>query len=185
MLAYIGIGSNLGDRRQWIDRAVEALRALEPAIRVLHVSAMYETEPDVTGKIAEEEKDPKHIPLFLNNVVEVETTLEPEAVLKELLGIERSMGRLRPALEDEGTPGTFRPFLSRNIDLDLLFYGDRVYRSRRLTVPHRRAHRRSFVMIPLRELNPNFIHPVLKQTVSEICREPLAPAQIRKVESSL
>lgn len=182
MLAYIGLGSNLGDREAAIRKAIERLRGMEPEVEVLRLSPLYETTAVLNGPVSEEEPDPNHIPPFLNSVAEVETRLSPEALLDRLMKIESEMGRQRPKADDEGTPGSFRPFMSRGIDLDVLFYGDRIFRSRRLSIPHPRAHRRSFVMFPMRDLCPDYMHPVLHQSVEEICLEPLEPEAIKRIE---
>lgn len=130
VIAYIGIGSNLGDRQQYIDRAIEALKKTD-GVRVLRVSSIYETEPvsDIPqGK-------------FLNGVIEAETALPPKEFLRELNRIEVSLGRKR---EVKNGP--------RTIDLDILYYGDEVLREKDLLVPHPRINEREFVLKGLREL---------------------------------
>lgn len=127
---YIGIGSNLGDRRRNIDMAIDAVRN-SPDIRLKRVSSIYETDPvsDIPqGK-------------FLNGVMEIETALTPEVLLKVLMGIEEALGRRR-ALKDG----------PRTIDLDILYYGDESVNERDLIIPHPRIREREFVMKGLREL---------------------------------
>lgn len=128
-VAYIGLGSNLGDRQANLE---EALRRLEEAgVRVAAVSGFLETEPyGVTDQ-----------PKFLNGVARVETSLAPLELLDVMLGIETSMGRVRK-----------RRWGERNIDLDLLLYDDVKMQTSKLTLPHPDMQNRDFVMIPLNEV---------------------------------
>lgn len=129
---FLGLGSNQGDRRGNLDRALEALRA-RPDVDLVRCSAVLETEPwGVTDQ-----------PGFLNAVVEVGTTLEPVELLLAAKAIEAALGR---------TP-TFR-WGPRVIDIDIIAYGRRVIASDELTVPHARCLEREFVMGPLREIAP-------------------------------
>ena len=137
MRAYVGLGSNLGDREQAIEQAV-ALLGAEPQVEVVATSTLRETEP--WGPVAQ--------PGFLNGAVEVETSLEPRALLGVLLDVERRLGRVR----DE----RFGP---RTIDLDLLVFGDAVLDEPGLTVPHPRLHERAFALEPLHELDPELVVP--------------------------
>lgn len=129
-LCYIGIGSNLGDRRGYIDRAIDALRKRADT-RVGRISSIYETAP--VGGVAQGP--------YLNGVFELSTSLDPRALLAVLQGIERSLGRVRA--------GRNAP---RTIDLDILYYGDRRIDETDLTVPHPRLFEREFVLRGLREL---------------------------------
>ena len=131
-LAYVGLGANLGDREGSIRRAAELIGARR-------LSSIRETEP---WGYADQ-------PLFLNAVAEVETELEPRALLDELLAVERQLGRDR-------TGPRFGP---RTIDLDLLLHGDAVVDEPGLTVPHPRLHQRVFVLEPLAELAPSLEIP--------------------------
>jgi len=131
--AYVGLGSNLGDREALLRASLVALES-DPAIEVVAVSSFRETEP--VGYLDQ--------PRFLNAVAALETTLAPRALLERLLAIERGLGRVR-----EGP--RFGP---RPIDLDLLLHGDAVVAEPRLTVPHPRLHERRFVLEPLAELAP-------------------------------
>ena len=144
--AYIGLGSNLGDRRDLIGRAVEALDAVE-GVTVVEQSDLYETEP-VGGA-------PQ--PKFLNGAVGVETSLTPRQLMDQLLAIERALGRTRTA-----------PNAPRAIDLDLLLYGDTVIDEETLRVPHPRMHERWFVLKPLADIAPDARHPTLDLTVHEL-----------------
>lgn len=141
---YLALGTNLGDRRANL-RA--ALRALPPPVRVLDRSAVYETPPwGLTDQ-----------PSFLNQVVRVETDLEPEALLAYLKGIERKLGRRKTA--------RYGP---RTIDLDILFYDDRVIETTDLVIPHPRLEERAFVLVPLADLTRELRHPVHGRTVEEM-----------------
>jgi 2-amino-4-hydroxy-6-hydroxymethyldihydropteridine diphosphokinase len=127
---YIGIGSNQGDRRKFIDNAIERLRDSN-RIKIKRTSSVYETEPvsDIPqGK-------------FLNAVLEIETSLNPQALLKELSRIEGELGRIRTVRNGP-----------RTIDLDILYYGDKVVEESGLVIPHPRIMEREFVLRGLREL---------------------------------
>jgi 2-amino-4-hydroxy-6-hydroxymethyldihydropteridine diphosphokinase len=138
--AYIGLGSNLGDREAMLRRALALLNGSR-GIEVLAVSRFRETEP--VGFTDQ--------PRFVNAVAELETELEPRPLLEALLGVEQALGRTR-----EGP--RFGP---RTIDLDLLVYEDRVVDEPGLRVPHPRLHERAFVLEPLAELRPALIVPGL------------------------
>ena len=136
--AYIGLGSNLGDRERMLWGAVHML-AFNPEVDVVAVSSISETDP--VG-FADQ-------PRFLNAAVAIDTELGPRALLDLLLSIERELGRTR-----EGP--RFGP---RTIDLDLLLYGDEVVDEPGLTLPHPRLHERRFVLEPLAELDPDLTVP--------------------------
>jgi 2-amino-4-hydroxy-6-hydroxymethyldihydropteridine diphosphokinase len=138
--AYIGLGSNLGDREAMLRGALARLNA-SPGIRVLAVSRFRETEP--VGFTDQ--------PMFVNAAAAVETELAPRPLLEALLAIERAMGRTR-----EGP--RFGP---RTIDLDLLLYEDRVVDEPGLRIPHPRLHERAFVLEPLADLDSALIVPGL------------------------
>jgi 2-amino-4-hydroxy-6-hydroxymethyldihydropteridine diphosphokinase len=131
--AYVGLGSNLGDREAMLRRALELL-GTRSGVRVLRVSSFRETAP--VGLTEQ--------PDFVNAAAEIETTLGARDVLGVLLGVERELGR-------ERVGPRFGP---RTIDLDLLLYGDAIVDEPGLTIPHSRLHERRFVLEPLAELNP-------------------------------
>ena len=135
--AYIGLGSNLGDRAGVIADAVSALGS-HPEIEVVRVSTLRETEP----------WGPVEQPRFLNGAVAVETAIAPRALLGVLLDVERRLGRVR---HERWGP--------RTIDLDLLLYGDAVIDEPGLTVPHPRLRERAFVLEPLLELDRSLVVP--------------------------
>ena len=157
-LVYIGLGSNVGDRKLYIDRALDLL-AKTVAIRA--VSSIYETDP-VGYKIQAP---------FLNGVAEIQTSISPHDLLKRLKKIETEVGR-QPR---------FR-WGPREIDLDILMYGDRIIDTPNLTIPHPEMYRRDFVLIPLREIAKNLVHPVLQKEIQDFrCPEPM---QVRRFAKS-
>jgi len=149
MLTYIGIGSNLGDKRKNIRRAIEALGS-DPRNRLVRCSPLYCTEP--VGKTDQD--------WFVNGVVSLETLMGPGELLGFLLSVEKKMGRRR---EEKWGP--------RTIDLDILFYGDQILEDADLSIPHPRLQERRFVLVPLRDVAPDLVHPVLGKPVSRILAE--------------
>ncbi|PIQ83762.1 MAG: 2-amino-4-hydroxy-6-hydroxymethyldihydropteridine diphosphokinase [Candidatus Omnitrophica bacterium CG11_big_fil_rev_8_21_14_0_20_63_9] len=147
---FIGIGSNEGDRLTMISQAIRQLSATR-GIRLVQMATIRETDP-VGGPPQER---------YLNTVIEIETELAPPALLRTLQGIEHALGRRRQA--ERWGP--------RTIDLDLLLYDDRILHDPSLTVPHPRMHERRFVLEPLAELAPAFIHPVIKRDIAALLRE--------------
>ena len=146
-VAYVAVGSNLGDRAGHIAAALQRLRET-PGVATVRASSLLENP--AVGM-------PAGSPPFLNGVAEVGTTLGPRALLSRLLDIERSLGRER-----------HRKWDSRPIDLDLLLYAGRVLDEPDLKLPHPRMHERRFVLGPLAELAPDVVHPVLGKRISEL-----------------
>ena len=145
--AFIGIGSNLGDRRANCREARERLQEL-PQTRVMKESSLYESEPHGNAKT-----------WFGNSVIEIETELGPVDLLKQLKVIETAMGRKRVRGKRWG---------SRVIDLDILFYDKEIINKRNLKIPHPRLAKRRFVLVPLSELAPQLVHPALNVSVSAL-----------------
>jgi len=156
-LVYIALGSNVGDRAATLARAVEEMN--QAGLRVLRQSSLYATQP-VGG--------PPQA-WFLNAVVEVETDWMPLRLLHALQKIELSLGRRRMVIRGP-----------RTLDLDVLFYGGSVIRSRELEVPHPRLPLRRFVLAPLAELAPALSHPLLHKTMAELLAETTDSSQVRR-----
>lgn len=143
-IVYLALGSNLGDRQEHLQQAIAAL---PPQMEVKAKSHIYETPP--WGY----EDQPK----FYNQVIKAETYLQPEQLLKHLKRLEVALGR----------QASF-PNGPRLIDLDLLFFDHLVLNTPNLTLPHPRLHERGFVLLPLMDIAPDLIHPVLKKSVREM-----------------
>jgi 2-amino-4-hydroxy-6-hydroxymethyldihydropteridine diphosphokinase len=167
-LAYVALGSNLGDRWATLRSAVRRLRA-EPGLRVVATSGFYETAPV---------NCPPGSGAFLNAVVAVETTRIPHDLLQLLLRIEQQFGRSRS-----------EPNSPRTLDLDLILYGDAVINTPELTLPHPRMHERAFVLVPLAVVNADAVHPTLGKTVGDllaaVSRDDIRPAQSPAVPQTL
>jgi|UniRef100_A0A7C3SHQ5 2-amino-4-hydroxy-6-hydroxymethyldihydropteridine diphosphokinase len=146
VIAYIGLGANLGDPPRQIEEALRRLGEVEE-VEVLKVSTFYLTPP----------LGPPGQPWYVNAVAQIKTRLTPEELLRVLLGIEKAMGRRRG---ERWGP--------RLIDLDLLLYNGEIITGPELTVPHPEMHRRAFVLAPLMEIAPEAWHPVLQKTVAEL-----------------
>ncbi|HWF58816.1 MAG TPA: 2-amino-4-hydroxy-6-hydroxymethyldihydropteridine diphosphokinase [Nitrospira sp.] len=157
---FIGFGSNVDDRIDFCDRAVTLLSLL-PHSRLNGISLLYETEP------VWDQTDPGD-GWFLNGVVQLETDIMPRSLLTTLQEIERSLGR-----DDDNRSGP------RTIDLDILFYGEHVIKEPGLTIPHPRLHQRRFVLMPMNELDPLWVHPTFKQSVTQLLTEAKDQSQVR------
>jgi 2-amino-4-hydroxy-6-hydroxymethyldihydropteridine diphosphokinase len=151
--AYIGLGSNVGDRLQFLQRAVKHLSATA-GVHVLNVSSVYETEP--IGPAAQA--------WFFNAVVEIDTSLSPAALLASTQGIEHALGRV-----------TMYRWGPRTVDLDILLYGNRRVKTASLEIPHPELCNRVFAMLPLLELAPDAALPGGTKVSS--CLSPLIPSQ--------
>lgn len=154
-IAYLSLGSNLGNREQNLREAIRQASALG---RLVAVSSFYETEPvEFTDQ-----------PWFLNCVIALETATQPAQLMAELLRIEHEMGRQRVLKKGP-----------RSIDIDILLFGDDVVNTPELTIPHPAMARRRFVLEPLAEIAPELRHPLLGKTVRELLAE-LPPGQTVK-----
>ena len=160
---YILFGSNMGDKEALFAQA--CLLINNRCGQVVRVSAAYESEP--WGFEAEE--------WFLNRVIVVETEKTPEELLQQLLDIERELGRIRHP-EIQG-------YTSRTVDLDLLYFGQRVINTDSLTVPHPRLHLRRFALVPMCEVAPDFVHPVLQLTQAELLQQCPDEGLVRRLEN--
>ena len=141
-IAYLGLGSNIGDRRMNLQATVELLWAHD--VIVLASSSIYETEP--VGEVLEQRA-------FYNACLRVETRLEPEPLLDACKAVERAFGRIQAGEDGYVKDGP------RAIDVDVLLFGDAEYSSERLTLPHREVTSRRFVLVPLLELCPTLEVP--------------------------
>jgi 2-amino-4-hydroxy-6-hydroxymethyldihydropteridine diphosphokinase len=137
-IGYLGLGSNVGDRRAHLQAAIDALPAR--GVAVLASSSLYDTEP--VGEVLDQ-------PAFLNAVVRVETRLEPLALLDGCKAVERDLGRAAGGVRHGPRP----------IDVDVLLLGDRTFQSERLSLPHEQVASRRFVLVPLLELEPELVIP--------------------------
>jgi len=147
---YLLLGGNQGDVRRIFSQTLELIHLSVGKVKTL--SPVYRSEP--WGFDASES--------FLNQVVIVNTSLNPEELLKEILDIEKKMGRIRRELNGS--------YSSRPIDIDILFYNDSIINSHDLIVPHPRLHLRNFTLVPLNDISPDFCHPVFKKTISELIK---------------
>ena len=143
---FIGLGSNQGERHKWLAAACERLQS-SAEIKLLKASSLYETEPH--GLLEQ--------PSFLNQVVEIATTLSPQDLLECLLNIEKDLGRVRT-----------QRWGPRNIDLDLLAFGEREISSATLRLPHPEIPHRRFVLEPWHEIAPEFKMPLRQMSVTEL-----------------
>ena len=158
-LIYLLLGTNLGDRADNLRRATQRIQ--EAVGLLVEASSCYET---AAWGVTEQ-------PAFYNQVVRIETALGHEALLRTLQQIEQQLGKVKV--------GHWR---ERLIDLDILYYGNRLVRTPWLTLPHPQLHHRRFTLVPLSELAPQFVHPVLGKTQQELlaaCPDPLA---VKKVD---
>lgn len=143
---YLSLGSNLGDKKENLEKALELL---SHRLRIKSISSLYETEP--VG-------NPSH-PKFLNIAVKAETALEPSSLLLLLKGIERKMGRV---------PGPRNA--PRTIDIDIIIHGDKVIKTPNLVIPHPRFSERAFVLVPLKEIEPQLKDPLTGKGIDTLIK---------------
>lgn len=144
-IAYLGLGSNLGDRKTYLEEASALIT--EQAGKILLSSSVYETAAWGSGDQ----------PDYLNQVIQIQTELFPLTLLKSILSIEKALGRERK-----------QKWGNRTIDIDLLFYQDYYFQTPQLILPHPWLHERKFVLTPLAEIAPGLIHPAGNKTISEL-----------------
>jgi 2-amino-4-hydroxy-6-hydroxymethyldihydropteridine diphosphokinase len=143
-VVYLGLGSNLGKKEDQIRTAITLISKI---CKVERVSPLYLTEP-----VDFSDQD-----WFLNCAIEIETDLTPQSLLSSLKSIERKLGRKKTIKNGP-----------RSIDIDILFYGEQVIQTKNLVIPHPLLHERLFVLQPMMDLNPSFMHPVLHKTIQEL-----------------
>jgi 2-amino-4-hydroxy-6-hydroxymethyldihydropteridine diphosphokinase len=148
-VVYLLLGTNLGNKAENLSRAKKYIQ--QQNIKILKESGVYETSSWGFN----------HPETFYNQVIKIETDLLPEILLKEILNIEQLMGRIRNAIQYE----------ARIIDLDILFYDDKIIQSENLTIPHPLLHVRRFTLEPLCEIAPLLIHPVFNKTIQDLLNE--------------
>ena len=151
---YLSFGSNVGDRAANIETALKHLN--DSGVKTVKVSSMYETEP--WGNTEQER--------FLNCAAKVNTRLSPNELMNVILSIEHEMGREQK-----------QKWEPRIIDIDILFFGKQIFKEDGLIIPHPEMEKRKFVLIPLEEIEPELIHPVLKKSIKQLlmeCRDNLS-----------
>ena len=147
-IAYLSLGSNKGDRIGYVQQAASLL-GMDEKITIVRTSAFYESEPwNMNTKN-----------WFVNAVVEIKTQYSPQELLVACQRVECQLGR---------TPIEKGQYQDRTIDIDILFYNKEIINEENLTIPHKYVHLRAFTLVPMMELNSDFVHPVLHKTIEEM-----------------
>ena len=150
-IVYLCLGSNKGDRVGYVQQSTSLLGGVDD-ISIIRTSSLYETEPWLEMEAT----------WYVNAVIEIKTKLLPQDLLAECQRIEKQLGRNREA---EGHYG------DRTIDIDILFYGKEILREPDLEIPHKHVHQRAFTLVPMLELNPDFMHPDLGKSIADLHEE--------------
>lgn len=150
-ITYLCLGSNKGDRVGYVQQATSLLGGVD-GVKIVRTSSLYETQPWLE----------KNTTWYVNAVIEIKTSLSAQDLLSECLRVETQLGRDR---ENEGHFG------DRTIDIDILFYDKEIITEKDLQIPHKYLHQRAFTLVPLLELNPDFIHPEFNKSISELHEE--------------
>jgi 2-amino-4-hydroxy-6-hydroxymethyldihydropteridine diphosphokinase len=168
--AFISLGSNFGDRVGFVQQAMQLLKDI-PGVAVKDTSSLYETEPMGIGNRQ----------WFVNAVTAIDTTLTAEQLLRACKDIEDRLLKLHAPHPDDShpdyTPNSF-PDGQRVIDLDILFFGDEIHDTDQLRIPHPNINHRSYALVPLLEIGPDFVHPALRKTVTQIHESLPQPEQV-------
>jgi 2-amino-4-hydroxy-6-hydroxymethyldihydropteridine diphosphokinase len=157
-IVYLSLGSNLGDRVGYLQQATSLLSA-HPEINIVATSSFYESEP------WRMESDN----WFVNAVVQISTSLTPEALLDECQRIELQLGR---------KPHDEKIYKDRTIDIDIIFYNNQIINNERLTIPHKHFHKRVFMLVPMLEIAEDFVHPFFGKTVESLYDEIEEPEMV-------
>ena len=157
-IVFLSLGSNLGDRLGYVQQAASILGTTNN-IQIVSSSSFYETEPW--------QMDTPN--WFINAIVQISTTLSPEELLIVINRIESQLGRERSGK---------REYSDRTIDIDIIFYDDKIINTEKLTIPHRFFHKRACLLVPMLEIAQDFVHPLFKKTVSELYDELENPEQV-------
>jgi len=157
-VVFLSLGSNIGDRLGYVQQAASILGTTNN-IQIVSSSSFYETEPW--------QMDTPN--WFINAIVQISTTLSPEELLIVINRIEAQLGRERNGQ---------REYTDRTIDIDILFYDDKIMNTDKLIIPHRFFHRRACLLVPMLEIAQDFVHPLFKKTVSELYDELENPEQV-------
>ena len=155
---FLSLGSNLGDRLGYVQQAASIIGTTQN-IHIVASSSFYETEPW--------QMDTPN--WFVNAIVQISTSLSPEELLIVINRIESQHGR-----EQSGK----REYTDRTIDIDILFYDDKIINTEKLTIPHKFFHRRACMLVPMLEIAQDFVHPLFRKTVSELYDELENPEQV-------
>ena len=157
-IVFLSLGSNLGDRLGYVQQAASILSTTKD-IQIVATSSFYETEPW--------QMDSPN--WFVNATVQISTSLSPEELLIVINRIESQLGRERAEK---------REYTDRTIDIDILFYDDKIINTDKLTIPHRFFHRRAFMLVPMLEIAQDYVHPLFRKTISELYDELEDPEQV-------
>lgn len=158
-IVYIGLGSNLGNRLNNLKKAITLLKGKKD-ISILKTSSVYETQP--VGNVKQRK--------FYNMAVKINTKLNPFNLLKRCNEIESKLKRKR-----------LIKWNPRTIDLDILFFGNRIIRTKKLTIPHKLLYKRRFVLMPLVEISPDFKHPVFKKSIKSLLKDLKDKKEVKRV----
>lgn len=150
-IVYLALGSNKGDRVGYVQQATSLLRET-PEIKIIRTSSLYETQPWLEQETT----------WYINAVIEIKTMLTPQSLLNECQRIEKQLGR------DRKTEGHFG---ARTMDIDILFYDKELINEKELQIPHKHLHQRAFTLVPMLEINPDFVHPTLKKSMVNLHEE--------------